>query len=478
VLRLPGSIQARESLVELGSKHLRLLQQRGGGDPALLLELATGHDRLGEIEAGLGTPHLGDLDEALEHYRVARDLRLRILTRHPNNADALIGLARSSANLSEVERQHERIPESIVHADEGLGYLDRLEPDAAQSPDARIERSKLLVMKANMLGRLRADDGEDDRLDLLKEAERVTERFERESPTDRARQARARVQHNLGEYFLFVESSNAELAIGYLDEAVAVRQFLFDRQPTNAVWRRDLAGSLLSAGRAHALSGDITTANDLLDRSRSHFEFLIEADPDDVEARRRLSNLLEVLAIETDRPQGPERVALLDEAVTLDRRVLAMSADPAEEDLRRLGLHLRALGRNHRFAVTNDMELDEAIAQLSRACDTASEAYAVFDSLLRAMPTRTEWLDHAQNAALDHARAIGQMGSVGAGADELHARWSALAGSIAETLSWADRTPEADAAGEPAAKLRRWLDYAEQQLTELAEAPTGDHSEP
>ena len=73
---LPGSTPAREILVSRALEYLDSLANEAGKDTAFRLELAAAYDRIGDIQGGFGTSHLGHRQRAGESYRKASDLTL------------------------------------------------------------------------------------------------------------------------------------------------------------------------------------------------------------------------------------------------------------------------------------------------------------------------------------------------------------------------------------------------------------------
>jgi eukaryotic-like serine/threonine-protein kinase len=110
---LPGSTEAQHLLISSAQQYLDGLSQEAGGDLGLLRELATGYERLGQVQGGLGVPNLGDSGSAIESYRKAVNLREAI----------------AKANSAEPQAQHEL---QISYDTLGRAFLD---VDLNQSAD-------------------------------------------------------------------------------------------------------------------------------------------------------------------------------------------------------------------------------------------------------------------------------------------------------------------------------------------------------
>jgi non-specific serine/threonine protein kinase/serine/threonine-protein kinase len=131
---LPGATAARQKLVSSALSYLELLSTEAPCDPALVLELATAYEEVGQIQ---GDPHytnLGDLEGALESYRRAFDLRQTVWRRNPNEARVARVLARSYGRLAVVTSWSGDNDEAIRLSSFALELLSRFEavPEAGQ----------------------------------------------------------------------------------------------------------------------------------------------------------------------------------------------------------------------------------------------------------------------------------------------------------------------------------------------------------
>jgi len=91
---LPGSTPARKLIVDRALKYLDSLAAEGGNDPALLRELATAYERVGEVQGHYLQNSLGDTAGSLSSYQRALQIRRKIAARSRDWNDRL-ALARS-----------------------------------------------------------------------------------------------------------------------------------------------------------------------------------------------------------------------------------------------------------------------------------------------------------------------------------------------------------------------------------------------
>ena len=407
VASLPGSLAARETFVSLGADLLERRLERAGDDEAALEAIATGYDLLGDAEAGLRTPHRGDLSRALGLYERARAVRERL----PRGPEALVGLAESDLRIGDVRREQERLDESIAAYRRGLTFLDRLPDGPSRAAANTTLRATILVALANAIGRLDEPADPEERLDLLVEAERLLAPLAASDPTDDVREAYARVLHNLADRRR--ESGDTSSAHALYARAAALRRSLFEADPVDAHRRRQLAASLLLSGLTQT---DEAQRAESLAAARRHFEFLVEADPSDVEARRRLSRALGFIAqIEPD----PGRSAdLMRRAVDEARGAIALAPGTAAA----------------RFETA---QLEGALAGRLRGLDRPAEAAAMAASAYRRMDEFLRATRGQEVAALRGILTVTNVEIQALSARETPpARWADLSDRLRATAGW------------------------------------------
>jgi eukaryotic-like serine/threonine-protein kinase len=97
---LKGSEPARETLVKRALEYLDGLAPEAGADAALLEELATSYERVGDVQGGPGEASLGDVTGSLTSWRKAEDLRAQRLRAEPGSVDAMEKLVRIQCRLA------------------------------------------------------------------------------------------------------------------------------------------------------------------------------------------------------------------------------------------------------------------------------------------------------------------------------------------------------------------------------------------
>ena len=249
-------------------------------------------------------------------------------------------------------------------------------PEAARSGrDGLLARALLEVSLANTLGRRGWPvEGEVERTrereTLYGSAKDVTRRLVASAVDDETLSARARALSNWGSFLR--EDGRASEAVEPLEESRRIRAQLVSSDPSNSVRRRELAATAAMLGLALAGGGDRAGGLARLGEARAHYEFLVEADPTDDEARSRLSQVYEFLGEYSD--DLSEQIAWRQRALTESEAVLRGGSDPA--DAVRLAQQERALA--YRLAQHGSFE---------EAHRRAGSAFGRFRSAARSRPS-------------------------------------------------------------------------------------------
>ena len=75
ISKLPGSTPARKMVIETGLRYYDLLVRDAAGNAELLKEIATGYERLGDVQGNPYFGNLGDVPGAAASYRKAQEIR-------------------------------------------------------------------------------------------------------------------------------------------------------------------------------------------------------------------------------------------------------------------------------------------------------------------------------------------------------------------------------------------------------------------
>jgi eukaryotic-like serine/threonine-protein kinase len=148
VKNLPGATPVREMLVKNSVAYLDRLARDASEDTSLMAEIASGYDRLGDVQGAWRTANLGDSKSAEESFRKALAMRERAIARFEKNGNdkARIETQRllivNHGKLSELLISDGRHKEALAESERALRTSEAL----AQIPNASVA-DKLNVVR-------------------------------------------------------------------------------------------------------------------------------------------------------------------------------------------------------------------------------------------------------------------------------------------------------------------------------------------
>ena len=95
-------IKARSLLVERAIQYLDRLASESDGDDSLTAELAAAYEKIGDVQAELFKPNLGNAGAALESQNKSLQLRSGLLDKKPDDASRMIDVAKSHTKVGDI----------------------------------------------------------------------------------------------------------------------------------------------------------------------------------------------------------------------------------------------------------------------------------------------------------------------------------------------------------------------------------------
>jgi len=329
---LPGAVQARRTLIQTGLKYLEVLASEAQNDPVLALEVATGFQRMGNVQAGFMEANLGDLDAALASHRRSLSMRRAVLEHHPDGAapkrsvaasltdigDMLLQMGQTEEalrnyrdaltiaeplaeqmihpiDLHHLSAMHERLSKALLRlgrSDEALTHAERavevaerlnhLKPGSAKYLDVLFNTSHQLAFALAQVGRT------PDAIGAYEAVLSVTDRQAELAP-DSVDPLRARLV-TLGDLALQeMRIGETERAAERCAEALKLAERLYERDPTNTVTMLDLAEAHSKQGTLLSQTEQYNEALAAHERALALKQRLVERSPSSVEYRRELA---------------------------------------------------------------------------------------------------------------------------------------------------------------------------------------------
>lgn len=239
----------------------RLLQERAKEDPendALVLDLATLHDRLGDLELARG-----DTDNAHGHYSAALALRERLVAVDPKNGDWQFAVSMSLVNIGDLAANWD----DANAADAAYGRARAIREDLTAAKPENFEWQEGLASVLSRLGDLYGERGIPLDFDMLND------------PT--------------------VPYDPRSMAFQCHEQALAIRRRLAASNPANDLLRHNLEVSSTKLGALELSQGEMKTAHERFSNLVAARERRAASDPADVTLQRDLaSSLVELGAVE------------------------------------------------------------------------------------------------------------------------------------------------------------------------------------
>lgn len=266
VTKLPGSLPARELLVNTGAEYMDKLVASAGDDTDKQVTLAAIYERLGQIQADMKGGSKGDVAAALVQQRRALDIRQKALAAKPDDRSLLLATGTSLLRVGDLQTLAGESAEAAKTYEAALTMLRRLDADTKEAVPA-LQRIAALESK---LGdqRLAANDL-DGATARYEEADRVRTRVLAIDGTPLARRNQSVGRIDLAR----VLQRRGELprALELVESAIQTRQELLAATPEQAREQRDLAVAhyekailLLEAGRAAQAREPVLTARRIM----------------------------------------------------------------------------------------------------------------------------------------------------------------------------------------------------------------------
>lgn len=327
IAKLPGSIKARQLLVNKALTYLDLLAHEPGGDAALQLELAEAYMRVGRVQGQVGYNNLGDHAAALRSFQQAIALLQRSLGSDPASRPESLQLARAynlaSANLEALGRPAEEL--EMISKE-----IDLMQRRMALFPDSIEVLAKL---GAGFYRRSQFRTGHGDPGAGIEDGQHAVEVYENivaKAPEYKHRDNLAFAYSNLAENQLKADPATRAKGIESLRKALTtMREITADTQ-NNVEGQRHLA---VAAGELGAALGNVGQPREglpYIEESLPIFHTLYEAD--------KTNRLAWLDAAESEENAGKLWAELGDPAKAVDHcraamQLLGAAPNPPESDL-------------------------------------------------------------------------------------------------------------------------------------------------
>src|ERR1051326_162634 len=371
--KLPGSTKARELLVKQTVAYLDSVAKEASGDVSFQTEIATGYEKLGDVQSRLNGPNVGDTKGALESYLKALEIRKAISAANPNDLSSGLALALAYDRVGDMLSKTNNARGALESHNKSLELVQKLSAGNDPKTRAALAYSYLMVGRAHLaLGDLRAA------LDQFGKSKAIRETLASENPQD-ATARRSLVTSYDGIAFVLSLNGKPNEALDYYRKSEAIAQALLSNDPTNADYRRVLMDTYEWLGITFGEIGDNAQGLEYHRKALALGEAQLVADPANAQGRDDLGDVNTEIGNTLIR-LGQPKDALGFFRKSLENYRAVADADPTDQNVRRqVYISYRQIGT-----------VLLMLGNTNAALDHYREALGVFQELQQADPDNTE----------------------------------------------------------------------------------------
>ncbi len=402
---LPGSLKARQLVVQRALGYLDGLAQEAGDDRELQSELAVAYDKIGSLTF--------DVARSLEIHLKARSLNQALVKAEPGNRKYQEQLAVSYSYIADLSKE----------GGDSSGALDNNEKARA------IMEALVSSDTANIQYRSRLAANYEDLSKTLTEIGQITEamKYDRKALVIRKELTAAEPANPEHRFFLVVDyilvgdalldAEDSRAALENYHRARAIAESLLESDPTSARYQRHMWSSYSRVAYALMMAGDLTGALDAHRKALTLIEGLAAADPGDKgHAHGRSVTYLDIGNVLTKMGQTGAALESYRKALAISENLIA--SDPSKAETRidlakvytRLGSLLTSLGDTVRAGdyLGKGRELFEGVARSDPKGVTPrkglADAYASIGELHARLASRASGVSSVQTERWSEAR--------------------------------------------------------------------------
>lgn len=309
--RLPGSTEARQSLLTQSLKYLDSLASESNDDPALQSELATAYEKVGDLQGNPTNPNLIALADALASYEKANAMRRKLLERNPRDFEQRRLLAHNYRSLGDIRWQTNEPTEALKNSEAALSLYSELLTEQPGSTELRLAlaRTYLDIGKTHS-----SNEKYPEAISSFQKAVALLAELQRQSPDGtEVLMLLAESHKQMGNSLAWdgkQKEAEAELA-----QAVAMSESLAAANPYDNRFRTGLWQTYIIASSVYEEVND-PLSNEYAFKALKVIEEMVEKDPANVRARQQLSRTYSRLGVTLDNTgKSAESVLYLEKAV-------------------------------------------------------------------------------------------------------------------------------------------------------------------
>ena len=319
IVKLSGSIPARELLVDEALQYLEGLEKEADNDTSLKLDIALGHRQVAQILGGSRGANLNRTEEAIEHLNTALQIHEGITQREPENADNLHGLATCHLYLGDMLNKQLKPARASAHYRQAS---DIAEQRLNLSPNDDRALRDVAIMTLEIGDVFRGKEDYAAAAELYRRSLEIREQLaDRDPPGNTAQRDLTVIYTRLGR--LELEQAQFEEGLRYYELALEKRLAIAEAEPDSARAARDVMNAHLLVASALSKVQDAESALDQMERAYAIANELVQGDPTDVRVRADLASVRYYYASTLDESGKPAEARRQIETAITEYEALA-----------------------------------------------------------------------------------------------------------------------------------------------------------
>lgn len=347
---LPGSTPARELLVTRALEYLDKLAIESDKEPSLQLELAAAYDKVGDIQGGFATSHLGQRQKATESYQKGLAIRESLVAQNPNNVEFLRQLSTSYTKVGQVLWIKVDVKGALESYRKALEINKRL-ADQDPTPSARLELAKSYGNFGYLLG---ANGRGEDAVANLRQAVVLMEELAAADPNSLVYQRDLALSYDNLALILTDQKKDHTAALELFRKSQKIGDAMLAADPSNTRLQRGQGVGEHNIAQIQAKLNDIPAALESYRRALVIFKKILAADPKNDEFQQAVATTqASVCDMMIKSGEAIEAVKLLMES--LEPLEKSYAASPTDEIAHfRIAVVQSSLGEGHKAIATDD----------------------------------------------------------------------------------------------------------------------------
>jgi tetratricopeptide (TPR) repeat protein len=374
--KLPGSTPSRELLIRRALEYLDKLAVEPEKDLTLQMELADAYIKIGDIQGGFNSSHLGQREKSFESYNKALSILQNLVAADPTNTGFQGKLATCYRRIGGAYWVKTDIEESLENYKKSFEINQKLSEELSDDAETQYQ----LAISQSDFGRLLAANGHtEEGLTNSRQAQNIMERLTDKDPNNQKFLTGLALTYDKVAEILTGLTENYSDARELILKSQAISLRLLEKNPQDTALRRAAAVGYLDISNILVKLNDPKTALENARRSLEMFEELLNEDPKNEEFQQIVAAVeTEYCGILITTGNAQEAISRLNKSLETYQKLKAES--PTDEIITfRIATTYEYLGKGYEaMASVKKVSSFEKISNLRKANDFLLKSFAIY----------------------------------------------------------------------------------------------------